>query len=63
MFLAFSYLAYLALFIQVKYIGSDMMTYIGIAVGAIFITVGVIYMVIYAKAETYFTEFKDKFHK
>ena len=61
-FLSFSYLAYLSLFIQVKYLGSDMLSYLGVGVGAIFVVAGVLFMILYAKAETYFIEFTEKFH-
>ncbi|MCB0369345.1 MAG: hypothetical protein KDD45_07795 [Bdellovibrionales bacterium] len=60
-FLGFSYLAYLSLCIQVRYLGVDMMDYIGLGEGGLFLAVGLVYMVVYAKATSYFTEFKDSF--
>ena len=61
-FLSFSYLAYLSLFIQVKYLDSDTLSYIGVGVGVLALATGIFFMVLYMKAETYFIEFKEKFH-
>lgn len=55
--LAFSYLSYLAFFITLAW-GGEMM---GVVAGGVVLLMGIIYMVVYAKAETYFEEFKSKF--
>ena len=62
LFLAFSYLAYLSLFVQVKYLNSEMLSYVGLALGALFVGTGVLFAVVYARADSYFTEFREKFH-
>ena len=62
LFLAFSYLGYLSLFVQVKYLGSGMLDYLGLALGGLFVGTGVLYAVVYARADSYFTEFREKFH-
>ena len=39
-----------------------MLGYLGLALGALFLGTGVLYAVVYARADSYFTEFREKFH-
>jgi hypothetical protein len=63
-FLCFSYLAFLALFIQMNFLSSSWLDYAGIGGGVLFAVVGVIYMLVLTQAsDAYFTEFRNRFSK
>ena len=63
LFLSFAYLAYISLFVQIKYLGSSFLDYVGIGEGALFLVAGACLAILYIRSEDFFTEFKDKFRK
>jgi hypothetical protein len=61
LFLAFSYLAYLSLFIELRYMSAGTPDYMGLAVGVLVTIAGVVYAVVYCRADSYLLEFRSKF--
>ena len=60
--LSFAYLAFLSLFIEVKYLKSSSLDYVGIALGIMLLSAAMFYLFFYAKADSFYTEFKEKFN-
>lgn len=65
LFLTFSYLSYLSLYVQAKYLSGGIEDYIGIFLGVFFLLLGVFYVILFTMStrEEFFLEFKDKFRK
>ena len=50
-FLYLSYLGYTSLFVQVKYLGQSMLDYAGLGLGILMVILGIVYLVVYVRAE------------
>lgn len=63
LFVFFSYLAYLSLFVDLKYQARTIGTidYIDFAVASLLCLFGILYCFVYCRGDSCFTEFKDKF--
>ena len=59
--LCFAYLAFLSFFIEIRFIKSAMLDYVGIVVGIILLMASIFYLFFYAQADSFYTEFKTKF--
>ena len=59
--LSFAYVANLSLFIEMKYMHSSMLDLIGIGIGVVLLITSAFFLFCYAQADSFYTEFKEKF--